>query len=569
MISQERAQARPWLDHYPSGLDWSAPIPIKPLYALLDDAVSRHPDQPAFDFLGRRFTYRELGDLVDRFACGLKRLIAPGARVALLLPNCVYYPIAYFAIAKCGGVIVNCNPLYTEKELADQIRDSGAEIVVTIDVAQVAGKVFNLVEPCALKTVIVCSMAETLPFATGILYRLARRKDIAAIPADPRFVRFSRMIANNGKITPHKVDPERDVAVLQYTGGTTGIPKGAMLTHANLYANAVQTAQFGPELIPGRDKMLAVIPFFHVFAMTSAMNNAILSGIEIIALPRFDVKQVLETIDKKHPTLFPAVPTIYIALSNYPKLAKYDISSIRFCISGGAPLPLDVKEKFERLTGCSLVEGYGLSETAPVATCNPPMGVNKPGSIGMPVQGTVIEIVSIDDRLTLMPVGQSGEICISGPQVMKGYWQKPQETANAMLGGRFHSGDVGYMDDDGYVFIVDRLKDIVIASGYKIYPRKIEEEVYHHPAVEECVAGGVPDAYRGETLKLWVKLRPGMSLTAAELREFLKTRISPIEMPKLIEFRDSPLPKTLIGKLSRKDLIAQDVAKATQAKSGA
>jgi long-chain acyl-CoA synthetase len=215
------------------------------------------------------------------------------------------------------------------------------------------------------------------------------------------------------------------------------------------------------------------------------------------------------------------------------------------------------------------VEGYGLSETAPVATCNPPMGVNKPGSIGMPVQGTVIEIVSIDDRLTLMPVGQSGEICISGPQVMKGYWQKPQETANAMLGGRFHSGDVGYMDDDGYVFIVDRLKDIVIASGYKIYPRKIEEEVYHHPAVEECVAGGVPDAYRGETLKLWVKLRPGMSLTAAELREFLKTRISPIEMPKLIEFRDSPLPKTLIGKLSRKDLIAQDVAKATQAKSGA
>ncbi len=556
-----------WLAHYPQGLDWNADIPVKPLYALLDDTVARHADKPAFDFMGRKWTYGALGALVDRFAKGLKKLIKPGDRVGLVLPNCIYYPVAYFAIAKCGGTIVNCNPLYTESELSSQIRDSGAETIVVIDVAQIADKIVALADECALKTVIVCPMAEILPFLTGLLYRVAKRKDIARIPGDPRFIYFNRLIANDGKITPHKVDPYNDIAVLQYTGGTTGTPKGAMLTHANLYANSVQTALFGPDLIPGHDKMLAVIPFFHVFAMTAALNYAIMKGVEIIALPRFDVKQVLKTIHKKRPTLFPAVPTIYTAIINFPSLAEYDISSIRFCISGGAALPVDVKEKFERLTGCALVEGYGLSETSPVATCNPPMGVSKAGSIGVPAPQTVIEIISMEDRLTPVPLGQPGEVCITGPQVMKGYWNQPEETAYAMAGGRFHTGDVGTMDEDGYIYIVDRLKDIVIASGYKIYPRKIEEEIYRHPAVEECVAGGIPDMYRGETLKVWVKLKPEMQLTEQELRAFLKNKLSPIEMPKLIEFRDTPLPKTLIGKLSRKALIEEDRVKAEQAKS--
>jgi long-chain acyl-CoA synthetase len=556
--------AWPWLAHYPENMDWHADIPVKPLYALLDDTVALHGHQPAFDFMGRTWTYGALGELVDRFACGLQKLIKPGDRVGLLLPNCVYYPVAYFAVLKCGGTVVNCNPLYTETELKHQILDSGAQVMVTIDVTLIANKLIGLVDACKLDTVVFCPMADILPFPTNFLYRLAKRKDVAHIPGDPRFRRYSEIVDNDGRIVPHPVNPRRDIAVLQYTGGTTGTPKGAMLTHANLYANAYQMKMFGLEMTPGKDKMLAVIPFFHVFAMTTAMNNPILCGIEIVALPRFDVKQVLQTIDKTKPTFFPAVPTIYTAISHYPELKKYDIGSIRLCISGGAPLPLDVKETFERLTGCSLVEGYGLSETSPVACCNPPLGVSKSGSIGIPPPQTVIEIISMDDRVTPVKPGEAGEVCITGPQVMSGYWEKPEETEFAMVGGRFHTGDIGTMDEQGYTFIVDRLKDIVIASGYKIYPRKVEEEIYRHPAVEEAVAGGMPDAYRGETLKVWIKLREGESLTADTLRAFLKDKLSPIEMPKLIEFRDQPLPKTLIGKLSRKDLIAEDVAKAAK-----
>jgi long-chain acyl-CoA synthetase len=559
-VSKTDSEAWPWLEHYPQGMNWHADIPAKPLYTLLDDTVARHGHQPAFNFLGKKWTYAELGQLVDRFACGLQKLIKPGDRVGLLLPNCVYYPVAYFATLKCGGTVVNCNPLYTGAELKHQILDAGAKVMVTIDVTPIATKLIELADPCGLDTIVLCPMADILPFPTSWLYRLAKRKDIVRAPRDKRFKFFRELTANDGRIVPHPVDPHRDIAVLQYTGGTTGVPKGAMLTHANLYANAFQMEEFAMEMTPGKDKMLAVIPFFHVFAMTSAMNNPILCGIEIIALPRFDVKQVLQTIDKTKPTLFPAVPTIYTAISNYSELKKYDISSIRLCISGGAPLPLDVKETFERLTGCSLVEGYGLSETSPVATCNPPLGVSKSGSIGIPAPQTIIEIISMDDRVTPMPQGQAGEVCIRGPQVMLGYWEKPEETEFAMVGGRFHTGDIGTMDEEGYVYIVDRLKDIVIASGYKIYPRKVEEEIYRHPAVEEAVAGGVPDAYRGETLKVWIKLREGMALSAGELRAFLKDKLSPIEMPKLIEFRTKPLPKTLIGKLSRKDLIAEEIA---------
>ena len=557
--------AWPWLAHYPEAMDWHADIPVKPLYAILDDAVAKHSHQPAFDFMGKKTTYGEMGADVDRFACGLKKLIKPGDRVALVLPNCLYYPVAYFATLKCGATVVNCNPLYTENELKHQLLDAGAKVVVTIDVTPIAEKLIALADPCGLETVVICPMTGILPFPTNWLYGLAKRKDIVRMPADKRFVRYRDMVGNDGKITPHPVDVHKDIAVLQYTGGTTGVPKGAMLTHANLYANAYQMVLFGLDMTPGKDKMLAVIPFFHVFAMTTAMNNPILQGIEIVALPRFDIKQVLKTITKTKPTFFPAVPTIYTAISNYPDLPKYDVKSIRLCISGGAPLPLDVKETFERLTGCTLVEGYGLSETSPVACCNPPLGVSKAGSIGIPAPGTIIEIISMDDRKTPMPLGQPGEVCVRGPQVMSGYWEKPDETKFAMEGGRFHTGDIGTMDEEGYTFIVDRLKDIVIASGYKIYPRKVEEEIYRHPAVEEAVAGGVPDKYRGETLKVWIKLREGETLTADALREFLKDKLSPIEMPKLIEFRDKPLPKTLIGKLSRKDLIAEDVAKAGKA----
>jgi long-chain acyl-CoA synthetase len=371
------------------------------------------------------------------------------------------------------------------------------------------------------------------------------------------------LIATDGAFTPAVIDPVTDIAVLQYTGGTTGLPKGVMLTHANLSINALQSRLMYSKAIPGQEVMLGVLPFFHVFAMTVVMNFTILLCGRIIMLPRFELAQVVKTIHKKRPTLFPAVPTIYTAINRYKDIERYNLHSIKFCISGGAPLPAEVRNDFMRLTGCTLVEGYGLSETSPVATCNPPDGENKANSIGIPVPGTVIEIVSLDDKKTVLPQGETGEVCIRGPQVMLGYWRAEEETAlvfdQTPDGVRLHTGDVGYIDADGYTFIVDRIKDMIAAGGFKIYPRKVEEVIYQHPAVEECIVAGVPDAYRGQTIKAFIKLRQGQIVTIEEMKAFLYDKLSPIDRPRLIEFRDS-LPKTLIGKLSRKMVLEEDAA---------
>jgi long-chain acyl-CoA synthetase len=375
---------------------------------------------------------------------------------------------------------------------------------------------------------------------------------------------FHQLTDNDGVPEPVVIDPAQDIAVLQYTGGTTGVPKGAMLTHANLTVNAEQSCLWFPQFRLGEEKMLAVLPFFHVFALTAVLNVAIRIGAEIIMLPRFDLAQTIKLIDSKKPTLFPAVPTIYTAINQYKALDRYDLSSIRYCISGGAALPVEVKHDFERLTGCVLVEGYGLSETSPVACANPSVGENKAGSIGLPLPGTVIEIISLDDHVTVLPVGERGEVCIRGPQLMAGYWNNAEETRLVMRatpqGVRLHTGDVGHLDTDGYTFITDRIKDMIMCGGFKVYPRMVEESMYQHPAVEECVVAGVPDQYRGQTVKAFIKLRAGQSLSKDELTLFLKDKISPIEMPKQVEFRDKPLPKTLIGKLSRKLLLEEAAA---------
>ena len=552
----------PWMASYPDKVDYNAHLPGVPLYALLDHAVARYPANPAFDFLGKRYTYADIGDLVGRAAAGFQRLgVGKGSRVGLILPNSPYYLIAFFAVLKAGGMVVNFNPLYTEREIAAQMNDSGATIMVTLDVKALYDKVAAEIGKTRLQTIVVCPMKDILPFPKNLLYPIAKRRDIAHAKAGFRHVSFDVLTANAESFRPVEIDPESDVAVLQYTGGTTGVPKGAMLTHANLCANAEQANLWLHSGEPGKERVLAVIPFFHVFAMTAALMFSIRTGSELIALPRFEIGQVLKTIQRRKPTIFPAVPTIYNAIIHHPDQAKFDLSSIKLCVSGGAPLPVEVKETFERLTGCHLVEGYGLSETSPIATVNPVEGLQKPGSIGLPVPRTIVEIVSLDDRETILPVREKGEICIRGPQVMAGYWNQPEETAMAMQGGRFHTGDIGYMDEDGFTFIVDRLKDIVIAGGFKIYPRLVEEAVYQHPAVEECIAAGVPDEYRGQTIKLWVKLREGGSLSEAELKAFLSPHLSAIEMPKQIEFRTIPLPKTLIGKLSRKAILEEDAAR--------
>ena len=547
-----------WTLGYPPDVDWNAPISVKPMTALLEDAAARFAERPFLDFMGKRSTYAEVARMVDRAARGFQSIgVGKGVRVGLFLPNTPYYVICYFAILKAGGTVVNFNPLYAERELHHQITDSGVELMVTLDLKVLYGKMERMLAESGLKRLVICPMADILPFPKNWLFPIAKRSEVARIPADDRHLSFRRLVANDGNPKPVAIDPAEDVAVLQYTGGTTGVPKGAMLTHANLYANSEQCALWFVGAREGQERMLGVLPFFHVFAMTVVMNFSIRIGAEIVMLPRFELDQVMETIHTRKPTLFPAVPTIYTAINHHKHLEKYDLSSIRYCLSGGAPLPVEVKEAFERNTGCVLVEGYGLSESSPVATANPITGVNKAGSIGLPLPGTLIEIVSLEEPRRVLPIGEKGEVCIRGPQVMKGYWNKPSETALTLVDGRLHTGDVGFMDEDGYTHIVDRIKDMILCSGFNVYPRNVEEAIYLHPAVAECVVAGLPDEYRGQTVKAYIRVDDGKTLTRDELIDFLKDKLSPIEMPKAIEFRGE-LPKTMIGKLSRKALLDEE-----------
>ena len=551
--------AYPWLRKYPSFVRWDMPIPAVPTYQLLYDAVARFPDHPCMEFLGKKWTYAETGELAEKAAQGFQKLgVVKGTRVALLLPNTPYYIAAYFGVLMAGGTVVNMNPLYAAGELENMIKDSGAQFLVTMDLAAMYPKARTLLNNTPLKKLIVCSMAEALPFATAVMFNLFKRKTISDVQDDDRQIWWDDLIDNDGEPTPVSIDPKEDVAILQYTGGTTGIPKAAMLTHANVTANARQVSSWFNKPDPGNEKFLAALPFFHVFAMTVILLVGLEYGAEIIMMPRFDLNDCLKNIDKKRPTLFPAVPTIYTAINNAPNVRDFDLTSIKLCISGGAPLPVEVKKNFEDMTKCVVVEGYGLSETSPVVCTNPTVGENKPGSIGLPMPGTIVEIRSLEDD-RLLGIGEKGEICVRGPQVMKGYWNRPDETAEVMKHGALHTGDVGYMDDEGYVFIVDRIKDMINASGYKIYPRVLEEALYEHPAVEETSVIGIPDPDRGEAPKAFIKVRAGMTLTEDEIRAFMKTKVSKIEQPAQYEFRDQ-LPKSLIGKLSKKELKQEEAA---------
>ena len=558
--ASEASSDRPWIKSYPPGVDWDAPIAVKPMPALLDEAVARHGPKPCIDFLDKRYSYADIGRLVNRAAKGFKALgVGPGVKVGLCLPNTPYFVICFFAVLKAGGTLVNFNPLYTERELAHQIEDSECEMMVSIDLASLYGRLAGLVGQSRLKKVIVCRMAEALPFPRNLLYPWVMRRDLAHVPADDLHIPFDRLIANDGVFEAAPIDPRTTIALLQYTGGTTGVPKGAMLTHANLYANAEQCALWFAHVGEGPRRTLGVLPLFHVFAMTVVMSWAVHEGAEMILLPRFQLAELLKTISRKKPTAMPGVPTLFNAILNAPDLAKYDLSSLHYCISGGAALPNELRLAFERVTGSRLLEGYGLSETSPVVCCNPVGGESRAGSIGLPYPATTIRVYSLDEPRHPLPIGETGEICISGPQVMAGYWKRPDETAKVMIEGFFATGDVGHMDKDGYVFITDRLKDMINASGFKIYPRNIEEAILLHPAVLECAVVGVPDAYRGQTVKAFIALKPGAALSADELTQFLADKLTPIEMPKQIEFRAS-LPKTTVGKISKKMLLEEGKA---------
>jgi long-chain acyl-CoA synthetase len=559
----------PWIKSYEDGVDWAAELAVEPVYAMMDRAGRDHADRPAFDFLGYKLSWGALSAQVDLFAAGLQASgLKKGEPVGLLLPNCPYYVIAYFGALKAGATVVNFNPLYAEKELAHLIEDSGAEILVTLDLKLTFRKVEHVLAGTRLKSVIVCPFADVLPFPKKQLFTMLKARELARVQYTRRIRQWDDVIeAGRGhEFVLPEIDPVEDIALLQYTGGTTGTPKGAMLTHRNVVANVQQCAFWFADLKPGEQRMLAVLPFFHVFAMTAIMNLSVWAGLEIIAMPRFELEDTLKVIAKKKPHLFPAVPAIYNAINNSPKTKKYDLSSLLYCVSGGAPLPVEVKKNFEAMTGCVVVEGYGLTESSPVACVNPLKAENVAGSIGLPLPQTIVEIVDPEDKVTMMPAGERGELCIRGPQVMKGYWNKPEDSAECLRDCgdgtvRLHTGDIAIMDERGYVFIVDRLKDMIITNGYNVYPRNVEEAIYQHPSVEECIVAGIPDASRGEIVKAWIKLKDGRELIVEDLKVFLADKLSPMEIPKRYEFRNEPLPKTMIGKLSRKEVVEQELSK--------
>ena len=530
------------------------------LVSLLEHSVRRYPHRVAIEFLGTNITYQTLWDEVQHLAAALQtRGVGKGTKVALLLPNCPSYLRYYFATLLLGGTIVNLNPLYTAHEIEDYVMQVAADYIVTVDLAKLVDKVTPLCDGhTSVKQIIVNRFADDLPWLTKIGFHLTKFREIYR--GNAACLWWHRDIVQQAAAQPEHIpstDADNDVAVLQFTGGTTGKSKAAMLTHANLLANARQCREWFYGAEEGQEIFLAVIPFFHVFALTSILHLGIDLGATLVALPRFEQQQLLKTIHKKRPTVFQAVPTLYTAIVNAKNLHNYNLRSIKLCISGGAPLPLEIRQRFEDLTKCKLVEGYGLTECSPVACCNPLDGRPiKDKSIGLPLNDTLVEIIDPDTR----GAASQGEICIRGPQVMKGYYNQLDETAKVLENGRLRTGDIGYIDTDGYVFIVDRLKDLIICGGYNVYPSHVEEMVYKHPAVEECICAGVPDDYRGEAVKIWLKLKDGQTVTKDTMRDFLTPYLSPIEMPRYIEIRDQPLPKTLIGKLSRKDVLAQEPA---------
>ncbi len=542
--------------------EWNAAFQARPVHKYFEQTVRDHGNRPAVDFMGKIWTYGEIGALVDSTAAGLQSMgIGRGSHVGLCLPNTPFYTIFYFAILKIGGTVVNFNPLYVEREISHQAIDSKIRAMVTMDLKLIYDKVEAARSKGAFETIIACPMTFCLSPVKKLLFSLFKRADLAKVPSTTTHIHFDDLVAGGGRPAPVDIDPEEDIAVLQYTGGTTGIPKGAMLTHRNIGANMEQMRDVFSMAEIGKERVLCVLPFFHVFAMSVGQNLAVMLAAEMVLQPRFELDKVLDVIEKKKVTLFPGVPTIFNTINQSPLTPKKDLRTVRLCISGGAPLPVEVKQQFETITGCKLAEGYGLTESSPVASVNPLDGPGKTGSIGLLLPGTEAKFVSLEDGKTEVAQGEKGELLLHGPQVMKGYWDRPDATADTITAdGYLHTGDVGYQDEDGYIFLVDRIKDLILCSGFNVYPRVIEEAIYQNEAVAETIVIAVPDDYRGQSPKAFVKLKEGCTLSAEQLETFLKDHLSKIEMPRDIEFRDE-LPKTMIGKLSKKELVEEEAAK--------
>jgi len=533
-----------------------------------DRSVKLFPQRVAVDFFGREWTYGQIGDLVDRVAHGLQQNgLGRGDRFGLCLPNTPYSVIMYYAVLRAGGVVVNLNPLYSPGEVEHLITDSGAKMVAVPDLEVIHAKVAASFGKGALEAIVLCPMADVLPFWKSIGLRTVKRASLAHKQAGVHYLDYAALAAHSP--SPARVEQSpHDLAVLQYTGGTTGRPKGAMLSHANLAANSAQMLLHLNEERDEQERTLGVLPLFHVFALTCVLDFAIETAAELVLLPRFELAEVLAAIRRKPPTQMFAVPTIYNVLGSLPDNKVPDLSGVRTSVSGGAPLPLEIRRQYEARTGSPISEGYGLTEASPIITCNPLLGRTpvKDNSAGHAFPHTIIEIRDPETGVIITTRGERGEVCVRGPQVMLGYWNLPEASAETFFDGALRTGDIGYLDDDGYLFLVDRIKDIILCSGYNVYPRMIEDAAYLHPAVKDAIAIGIPDDYRGESPKLFLTLHDGAELSVEELDAFLRQRLSAIEVPHAYEFR-AELPKTLIGKLEKKSLVAEERAKAAAAKA--
>lgn len=551
-----------WLDFYPEEIPHSLDYESRTLHSYLEEAARVVPMKKAVHFIGKEISYGELYTYAKKFANQLQSLgINKGDRVAIMLANTPQSVICYYGALMAGAIVVQTNPLYVEREIEHQLVDSGAKVIVCLDL--VYSRVAKVQAKTNLEYVIVTGIKDFLPFPKNLIYPFIQKKNTGIkveISYNNRTLNFAELLKEGpDKDLNIDIDPAKDLALLQYTGGTTGPAKGVMLTHENLVVNTSQCLSWMYKMKKGEEVLLAALPFFHVYGMTVIMNVAIMYHSKMVVLPKFNPKDVLKAIEKHKVTLFPGAPTMYVALINEPSIQDYDLSSIEICLSGAAPLPLEVQQKFEELSGGKLVEGYGLTETSPVAAANLIWGERRDGSIGLPWPDTEVAVLSAETGEIAEP-REVGEIIIRGPQVMKGYWNKPEDTAATFKDDWFLTGDMGYMDEDGFFYIVDRKKDMIIAGGFNIYPREIEEVLYENECIQEAVVIGVPDEYRGETVKAFVVLKEGKQLTSEELESYCRKHLAAFKVPRHYEFRKE-LPKTLVGKILRRVLIEEEFKK--------
>ncbi|HLC34261.1 MAG TPA: long-chain fatty acid--CoA ligase [Anaerolineales bacterium] len=552
---------RPWLKNYDPGVPRTLDLPKVPLFRFLEDAAAKHPDVPCTIFKGAKITYREMDGYTNALAAALVEMgVKRGQPVAMFMPNTPQFVMCFYGILKAGGVVVATNPLYTPREIEHQMKDAGAEIMILT--SNFYSRIKEVQPATKLKKLIVTNIKETLPPLLRVLFTLAKeKKEGHRVELAAGDMWLKDLLAKYAGAAKPKIaiGPE-DLCIFQYSGGTTGVSKAAVSTHMALLSDTLAIRAWMPDLREGQELMLMAIPLFHVYGMVAGMSVAVAGAMPMVMVPNpRDLHDLLGSIQKYRPTIFPGVPTLYNAINNHPdvRAGKYKMDSIRACVSGSAPLMRETKETFERLSGGKLVEGYGLSE-APTAThVNPLKGRNITGSIGLPLPGVDARIVSLDDGVTVLPVGEVGELSIRGPMLMKGYHNMPTETANTLRDGWLFTGDIARMDDDGYFYIVDRKKELIKVGGYQVWPREVEEVLSGHPKVLEAAAAGIPDAYRGETVKAWVVLKPGQAATEDELKTWCTDKLAKFKIPSSIEFRSEPLPKTTVGKILRRELVRE------------